>query len=181
MKPKKPHNDTIKSADLALFQMPATASVDIQLAALGALLPGLVRAPTRETMAAFVALLITLKQAELPTAQLSIIQLLEAVITLSAKLPAHKNKTTEGLINNLYEYLIADQKSVDCLPAAISQCTDWIQQISVLMPVMPTINDQNEDTQFTYTAKELYLELAELRLHISNECAQLRHEMHHQR
>lgn len=162
-------------------QVAASGSVDVQLAALGALLPGLVRNPTREQMTEFADRLVTLKQAELPGAQKPLVQLLESVITLLAKLPNHHDAATEKLINYLYEQLIAGESHVEILPAAINRFTEWLLQISAVMPVMPALSDQSQETSFAYTAKELYFELAELRSHIRDEFAKLRHEMHHHR
>lgn len=162
-------------------QVAASGSVDVQLAALGALLPALVRTPTREQMAEFADRLATLKQAELSGAQKPLAQLLESVITLLAKLPSHHDAATEKLINYLYEQLIAVDSHAAMLPEAINRFTEWLLQVSAVMPVMPALSDQSQETPFAYTAKELYFELAELRSHIRDEFAKLRHEMHHHR
>jgi pilus assembly protein FimV len=162
-------------------QVAASGSVDVQLAALGALLPGLVRTPTREQMAEFADRLATLKQAELSGVQKPLAQLLDSVITLLAKLPSHHDAVTEKLINYLYEQLIAVDSQVEMLPEAINRFTDWLLQVSAVMPVIPALSDQSQETPFAYTAKELYFELAELRSHIRDEFAKLRHEMHHHR
>lgn len=160
-------------------QVAASGSADVQLAALGALLPGLVRTPTRELMAEFTDKLATLKQAGLSSAQKPLVQLLESVVTLLAKLPNCNDAATEKLINYLYEQLIAAETNVEILLAAISMFTEWLLQVSTVMPIIPTLNDQSLETPFAYTAKELYFELAELRSHIRDEFAKLRHEMHH--
>lgn len=156
-------------------------SVDVQLAVLGALLPGLVRTPTREQMAEFADKLATLKQADLSNIQKPLVQLLESAIALLAKLPSHNEAATEKLINYLYEHLIADHSNAEILPTAISRFTDWLLQVSITMPRIPALSDQTQESQFAYTAKELYFELTELRAHIRDEFAQLRHEIHHHR
>jgi len=156
-------------------------SVDVQLAALGALLPGLVRTPTREQMTEFANKLSTLKQADLSNIQKPLVQLLESVITLLTKLSSHNEAATEKLINYLYEQLIAGHSNVEILPTAINRFTDWLLQVSITMPSIPALSDQTQEAQFAYTAKELYFELTELRAHIRDEFAQLRHEIHHHR
>jgi pilus assembly protein FimV len=158
---------------------PSIASAEIQLAALGALLPGVVRTPSRKNIAESAAMIATLKQAELSTGQQSLVQLLDAVLTMLVRLPTKDGAATEKLVNYLYEQLIAEHGQPDLLPEAIARFTAWLHQASTIMPVVPTASDQERDPQFAYTAKELYFELSELRAHIREEFAKLRHEMHH--
>jgi len=160
-------------------QAPSLESTEIQLAALGALLPIVVRTPSREKIAESAAMIATLKQTELSAVQQSLVQLLEAVLTMLVRLPTKDHAATERLVNYLYEQLIAEHGQPDVLPQAIARFTAWLQQAGTIMPVVPAAVGQEGEPQFAYTAKELYFELAELRTHIREEFAKLRHEMHH--
>jgi len=161
------------------LQVAADESAEIQLAALGALLPLVVRTPSREIIAESATVVAALKQAGLSAVQQSLVQLLESVITMLIRLPTKNDAATEKLVNYLYEQLLAEHGQPDVLPEAISRFTAWMQQASAIMPVVPAASDEGREPQFAYTAKELYFELSELRAHIREEFAKLRHEMHH--
>ena len=160
-------------------EKPLEESRQIQLAALGALLPMVVRTPSREKIAESATMVAALKQAGLSAAQQSLVQLLESVITMLVRLPTKNSAATEKLVNYLYEQLIAEHGQPDVLPEAIGRFTAWLQQASTIMPVVPAASDQEHEPQFAYTAKELYFELSALRAHIREEFDKLRHEMHH--
>jgi pilus assembly protein FimV len=160
-------------------EKPLEESRQIQLAALGALLPMVVRTPSRETIAESATMVAALKQARLSTAQQSLVQLLESVITMLVRLPTKNDAATEKLVNYLYEQLIAEHGQPEVLPEAIGRFTAWLQQASAIMPVVPAASDQEHEPRFAYTAKELYFELSALRAHIREEFDTLRHEMHH--
>lgn len=160
-------------------EKPLEESRQIQLAALGALLPVVVRTPSREKIAESATMVAALKQAGLSAVQQSLVQLLESVITMLVRLPTKNGAATEKLVNYLYEQLIAEHGQPDILPEAVSRFTAWLQQASAIMPVVPAASDQEHEPQFAYTAKELYFELSELRAHIRQEFDKLRHEMHH--
>jgi len=160
-------------------QAPASEALQMQLAALGALLPGIVRAPTHEKLAEATALVAPLKQTGLSAEQLALVQLLDAVITMLVRLPTKDAAETEKLVNYLYGLLLADHCPPSALPEAVVRYTAWLQHASTIMPVVPVAASQDQDSQYAYTAKELYFELSELRAHIREEFAKLRHEMHH--
>lgn len=160
-------------------EKPLEESRQIQLAALGALLPMVVRTPSREKIAESATVVAALKQAGLSAVQQSLVQLLESVITMLVRLPTKNDASTEKLVNYLYEQLLAEHAQPDVLLEAVSRFTTWLQQASAIMPVVPAASDQEHEPQFAYTAKELYFELSELRAHIRQEFDKLRHEMHH--
>ena len=95
------------------------------------------------------------------------------------RLPTKDDAATEKLVNYLYEQLLAEHCLPATLPEAIGRYTTWLQQASAIMPVVPAAADQVSEPTYAYTAKELYFELSELRAHIREEFAKLRHEMHH--
>lgn len=165
--------------DDQVVQTAAAGPIDVQLAALGALLPTVVRQPSREKVTEAVAMITTLRQAELSNEQRPLVQLLESVLTLLIRLPGKNDTATEKLVNFLYEQLIVGHSQTEVLPVAIAQFTDWLLQASAVMPMVPAVSDQDPSPQFAYTAKELYFELAELRSQIRDGFAQLQHEMHH--
>lgn len=160
-------------------EVPASEALQMQLATLGALLPAIVRAPTHEKLAEAAALVAPLKQTGLSAEQLALVQLLDAVITLLVRLPTKDAAETEKLVNYLYGLLLAEHCPPSALPEAVVRYTAWLQHASTIMPVMPVAAGQDQDAQYAYTAKELYFELSELRAHIREEFAKLRHEMHH--
>jgi pilus assembly protein FimV len=84
-------------------------------------------------------------------------------------------------VNYLYEQLLERECRPEVLTTAVLRFTTWLQQASALMPLVPAAAAQDEDNEphFAYSAKELYFELAELRAHIKDEFAKLRHEIHH--
>jgi pilus assembly protein FimV len=151
----------------------------IHLAALGARLPGLVRAPSLEGAAESATLLGKLKTEQLSTEQQSLVQLLDSVIILLVRMPNKDDAATEKLVNYLYECLFAGQSNSEMVTEAVSRYTNWLQQACSVMPLVPTPTSHVQEPQFAYTAKELYFELSELRAHIKKEFAALRHEMHH--
>jgi pilus assembly protein FimV len=158
---------------------PLTESRQIQLAALGALLPIVVRAPSHEKFAEAATLIANLKKTGLTTEQQSLVQLLDSVITMLVRLPTKDDAATEKLVNYLYEQLLAEHCLPGTLPEAIGRYTAWLQQASAIMPAVPAATDQESEPNYAYTAKELYFELSELRAHIREEFAKLRLEMHH--
>lgn len=160
-------------------EVPASETLQIHLAALGALLPAIVRAPTHEKLAEAAALVAPLKQTGLSAEQLALVQLLDAVITMLVRLPTKDAAETEKLVNYLYGLLLAEHCPPSALPEAVVRYTAWLQHASTIMPVVPVAAGQDQDAQYAYTAKELYFELSELRAHIREEFAKLRHEMHH--
>jgi len=153
----------------------------MQLAALGALLPFVVRTPSRDKMAEAAEVVASLQQAGLSSEQQALMQLLSSVIAMLMRLPAKEDAATEKLVNYLYEQLLLASCPAEALPEAISRFTAWLQQASAVMPLVPVASspDSNQEPQFAYTAKELYFELSELRFNIKEEFAKLRHDLHH--
>ncbi len=153
----------------------------MQLAALGALLPFVVRTPSRDKMAEAAEVVASLQQAGLSSEQQALMQLLNSVIAMLMRLPAKNDAATEKLVNYLYEQLLLASCPAEALPEAISRFTAWLQQASAVMPLVPAASspDSNQEPQFAYTAKELYFELSELRFNIKEEFAKLRHDLHH--
>jgi len=154
----------------------------MQLAALGALLPFVVRTPSRDKTAEAARVVGSLQQSPQASEQKALAQLLNSVIALLMRLPAKNDAATEKLVNYLYEQLLLPSCPAEALPEAISRFTAWLQQASAVMPLVPSATDaagDNEQPQFAYTAKELYFELSELRLNIKEEFAKLRHDLHH--
>ncbi|NLX18273.1 MAG: hypothetical protein GXY53_03195 [Desulfobulbus sp.] len=158
---------------------PSADQVEVQLATLGALLPAVVRTPSQQNVAEALARITTLRQAELAQNQQPLLQMLETVLTFLLRLPITDGKATEKLVNYFYEQLLAGSDHTDNLSVAVSRFTTWLLQAGSVLPTVPTADDQESDPKFTYTAKELYFELAGLRSHIRDEFAQLRHEMLH--
>ena len=155
-------------------------SRQIQLAALGALLPGTVRTLSREKVAESTQLIATLQNTGLPSGPQALLQLLNSVISLLVRLPKKDDAATEKLVNFLYQHLLDGQDRPEILPEAVTRFTAWLQDASAIMPLVPTETGQAIEPHFEYTAKELYFELSELRAHIREEFTKLRHEMHHQ-
>lgn len=153
----------------------------MQLAALGALLPFVVRTPSRDKMAEAAEVVASLQQAGLSSEQQALMQLLNSVIAMLMRLPAKEDAATEKLVNYLYEQLLLASCPAEALPEAISRFTAWLQQASAVMPLVPAASspDSSQEPQFAYTAKELYFELSELRFNIKEEFAKLRHDLHH--
>lgn len=156
----------------------------MHLAALGALLPLVVRTPSREKMAEAAEMIATLHQAGLSSEQTALLRLLESVVSMLMRLPAHDNAATEKLVNYLYEQLLRPSCPPDVLPNAINRFTGWLQQASSLMPLVPAVTASDEGSKeqepsFTYTAKDLYFELAALRGQIKEEFANVRHALKH--
>ncbi|MDR2550725.1 MAG: hypothetical protein LBD10_11055 [Desulfobulbus sp.] len=165
-------------------QQPATdapESKEIQLAALGALLPLVVRTPSRDNLAESAAMIATFKQADLSPAQHSLVQLLDSTLTLLVRLPTKDHAATEKLVNYLYGQLRAGEPQADVLAEAIGRFTAWMQEAGKIMPVVPAAGEreQQHEPAYTYTAKELYFELSELRSYMREEFAKLQHDMQH--
>ncbi|WP_028317356.1 hypothetical protein [Desulfobulbus elongatus] len=161
---------------------PATVeSAEIQLAALGALLPLVVRTPSRDNVAESTGMVATLKQGDLSPVQQSLVQLLESTLTLLVRLPTKEHAATERLVNYLYEQLIAEHGRADVLPEAIGRFTVWLHEAGRIMPIVPAASGQEHEPHYAYTAKELYFELSDLRASMREEFAKLRHEMEHHR
>jgi len=151
----------------------------IQLAALGALLPGVVLTMSREKAAESTQLIATLKNSELSSGQQTLAQLLNSVISLLVRQPKRNEDVTEKLVNYLYEHLLEDRCQPEILLEAVNRFTAWLLDTFAIMPPAQTDSGQENEPHFEYTAKELYFELSELRGHINEEFAKLRHEIHH--
>lgn len=154
----------------------------IHLAALGAVLPLAVRSLARDQISQSQEMLDTLLQSGGSAEHRAVGQLLQSVLAMLARLPAKDQDDTEQLVNYLYEQLLSRTLSPADLVEAIALFSTWLQQASNLMPMVPSTTGQtgkNTDPQYNYTAKELYFELAELRLHMQEEFAKIRHELQH--
>lgn len=168
--------------------LPAVAANDeerqIHLAALGAVLPLAVRTLARDQISQSQEMVGTLLHCGCSTEHRAIGQLLQSVLTMLARLPAKDQDDTEQLVNYLYEQLLSHTVPPTVLVQAIGLFNAWLQQASDLMPLVPAAAGQktgeSTDQQYHYTAKELYFELAELRLHMREEFAKIRHELQHQ-
>ncbi|MDD2464884.1 MAG: hypothetical protein PHI97_12885 [Desulfobulbus sp.] len=153
------------------------------LAALGAILPGAVRMLDRTKLKEADAMLSALQQESRSGKHKAIAQLLQSVVAMLSRLPAKSESNTEKLVNYLYEQLLRESLESTVLVAAIGRFSTWLQQAGTLMPLVPTASvveeSETQDPQFNYTAKELYFELAELRLYMNDEFAKLRHHLQH--
>ncbi len=154
-------------------------SSQLLLASLGALLPGVVRATSRENASESAQLLTALQNTELSPNRQALLQLLNSVISMLTRLPKRDIAATEKLVNYLYQHTLEAQLPPEVLPEAINRFTVWLQNAFAIMPTLPTQTDAEGAPHFAYTAKELYFELTELRGHIKEEFVKLRHEMHH--
>ncbi|MCL2340284.1 MAG: hypothetical protein FWC49_01105, partial [Proteobacteria bacterium] len=154
-------------------------SAKVQLATLGALLPQVVRTPSRDNLAQSAAIIANLKQAKLSPTRQALTQLLESTLTLLVRLPAKEQEATEQLVSSLYEQLLADRDQADVLPEAVSRFTAWLG--GRVVPIVPAASKQQPELPADYTTKELYIELAELRTTVREEFAKLQHEMRHHR
>ncbi|MCL1981080.1 MAG: hypothetical protein FWG62_08420 [Proteobacteria bacterium] len=159
--------------------MDAAESTKIQLAALGTLLPLVVRAPSHDNLAESAAMIATCKQADLTPGQHSLIQLLESTLTLLVRLPTKDHAATEKLVNYLYQRLTAGEPQADVLAEAIGRFTAWLQEAGKIMPVVPAASEPQQQGEYAYTAKELYFELSELRSYMHKEFSKLQHEIQH--
>ncbi|MBM9535478.1 hypothetical protein [Desulfobulbus alkaliphilus] len=152
----------------------------IHLAALGALLPGIVRAASREQAAESTRIIQALNDVDMSAEHQSLLHMLQSMISLLARLPARDGAATEKVVNYLYEQLLQETCRPEVLTTAVQRFTAWLQEATALMPRVPTTADNTEEApQFAYTAQELYFELTELRAQLKDEFAKLRHEMHH--
>lgn len=179
----EPAADTLTEAleaTIAEGQASADMGSKIQFAALGALLPMIVRAPAHERIAESAELFAALKKSGLASEQQALLQLLESIVTMLVRLPTKDAAATEKLVNYLYEHLLQEHCSPETLAEAVGRFTSWLQQAGAIMPLIPTVSGGPEqEPQFAYTAKELYFELSEMRTHIREEFKKLRHELHH--
>jgi pilus assembly protein FimV len=180
---REPAADTLTEAleaTIAEGQAPADMGSKIQFAALGALLPMIVRTPSHERIAESAELFAALKKSGLASEQQALLQLLESVVTMLVRLPTKDAAATEKLVNYLYEHLLQEHCSPETLAEAVGRFTSWLQQAGAIMPLIPAVSGGPEqEPQFAYTAKELYFELSEMRTHIREEFKKLRHELHH--
>jgi len=154
-------------------------SGQLLLASLGVVLPGVIRATSRENVAESDRLLTALQNTELSPNQRALLQLLNSVIGMLTRLPKREIAATEKLVNYLYQQTLEAQQPPEVLPEAINRFTTWLHNVFAIMPALPTQTGAEGGPHFEYTAKELYFELTELRSHINEEFARLRHEMHH--
>ncbi|MCL2791062.1 MAG: hypothetical protein FWD79_10520 [Desulfobulbus sp.] len=169
--------------DDQLSALPTSAgeSREIQLAALGALLPRVVRTPSRDNLAEVTAMIATCKQADLSPVQHSLLQLLESTLVMLLRLPIKDHPPTEKLVNYLYGQLIAGQTQADALPEVIGRFTAWVHEAG---RIMPAVGEGQLEPQHNYTTEELHCELSELRAYVREmrgEFAKLQHEMQHHR
>ena len=154
----------------------------MHLAALGALLPGIVRSPSLKTIAETVPQMSALRQMAMPADQLAMVQMLQTVLDQLPRSPQTISGKTERLVNYLYKHLLAQSCSPKVLPEAVNQFTRWLQDM-ITSPAAPTAPARGKTPtdempeNFPYTAKELYAELTELRAGIREEFAKLRQEM----
>lgn len=165
---------------------PATTNDEerqIHLAALGAVLPLAVRSLARDQISQSQEMVGTLLHCGGSTEHRAIGQLLQSVLAMLVRLPAKDQDDTEQLVNYLYEQLLSRTVAPTELVQAIALFSSWLQQASSLMPLVPAAAGQKTaeavEPQYHYTAKELYFELAELRLHMQEEFAKIRHELQH--
>nr|WP_321468291.1 hypothetical protein [uncultured Desulfobulbus sp.] len=180
--------DTLTEALEATFdggQQPvvAAAGFPASLSTLGALLPGAVRALDREKLREADSMLASLQLSSPSNEHKALTQLLQSVVTMLSRLPAKSEAETEKLINYLYEQLLADTLAPSVLITAVDKFNRWMQAASALMPLVPTVEQQEDEAvpgpQFNYTAKELYFELAQLRLYMNEEFSKIRHHLQH--
>jgi hypothetical protein len=158
----------------------ANESAEVQFAALGALLPLVVRTPSRDNLADAAAMIATLKQAGLSSVQQVLVQMLEATLALLVRLSAENYKSTEKLVNYLYKQLTADYNQAnDILPEVIARFTTWLLEADRTTPVaVPTdAAEQRFEPETDYTVQELRRELTELRTYVREEIAKLQHEI----
>jgi pilus assembly protein FimV len=156
----------------------------IQLATLGVLLPQAIRRLDRTKITEAEHLLASFQQGALSGEHQALTQLLHSVVTMLKRLPAKDASETEKLVNYLYHQLNQESVQPSELVEAIGRFSRWLQQAGSLLPLVPSTTEpenggQPQEPQFHYTAKELYFELAELRSHMKEEFAKLRHEIHH--
>ena len=153
--------------------------IEVVLASLGALLPGVVRAPAPGPVNESMRLLDSLQQQAASPEHRSLAQLLNSTVSLLGR-TAGKDKTeTEKLVNYLYEQLRHKEINASAVPEAVSRFSLWMQNLCATMPLVPEKAGEEREPRFEYTAKELYFELSELRASFRDELAKLRHEMHH--
>ena len=177
-----PRNQNLQATPDQPSAPPASATTanpaEIQLATLGALLPLVVRTPSRDNLAQAAAIIAELKQAKLSPTRQALTQLLDSTLTLLVRLPAKEQDANEKLINYLYEQLLADRDQANVLSEAVNRFTAWLG--GRVMPIVPAVSSkQQPEMPANYTTKELYIELSELRTAIREEFAKLQHEMRH--
>ena len=157
-----------------------SGSFQVELSSLGAILPAAVRVLDREKLQQADVKLAIL-QAQSPSSEhKALAQLMQSVVTLLPRQPAKTEDNTEQPINYLYEQLMSEQQDPAVLVTAIGRFNSWLQEAGALMPLVPAAGDDDgNEPQFHYTAKELYFELAQLRLYMNDEFAKIRHHLKH--
>jgi len=161
------------AADTDTFQVP--------LSTLGALLPAAVRELDREKLKEAHAILNGLQEQSPTSEHKALAQLLQSVVTMLSRLPAKSESDTEKLVNYLYEQLLVERQEPTVLVTAVGRFNSWMQEAGMLMPLVPAAGTEDEKNgpQYQYTAKELYFELAQLRLYMNEEFAKIRHHLEH--
>jgi len=153
----------------------------VELSSLGAILPSAVRVLDRDKLQEANSRLETLLEQSPSNEHKALGQLLQSVVTMLSRLPAKNETNTEKLVNYLYEQLLLAQLEPTVLATAIGRFNRWMQEAGTLMPLVPAAGGDDEENgpQFHYTAKELYFELAQLRLYMNDEFAKIRHHLKH--
>jgi pilus assembly protein FimV len=123
----------------------------IHLAALGALLPGIVRTASREQAAESTRVIEALNDIGLSAEHQSLLQMLQSVISLLARLPARDGAATENLVNYIYEQLLQESCPPEALTTAVQRFTTWLQDATALMPQVPTTADATEESPNSLT------------------------------
>ena len=167
---------------LAAALTPSTAEREPVLASLGALLPGVVRSPTRtrEKVKAALEQTATLSDLTEEVGQRALVQLLGAVVTLLERTASQDDAATSALVNFLYAALLRGDGGAKTLAEAIGRYAGWQEGVCSRLPRIPAQREKDEvEPQLEYTARDLYFELSELRAGFRDEFARLRHEVQH--
>ena len=165
---------------LATAVAPSAAEREPVLTSLGALLPGVVRSPTREQVHAALEQTAILRDLTDDAGQRALVQLVGAVVTLLGRTAGQDNTDTGALVNYLYTALLHGDGGPATLATAVSRYASWQEGVCARMPLIPARREGDAgEPQLEYTARDLYFELSELRAGFRDELAQLRHEMQH--
>ena len=165
---------------LATALSPSPAEREPALAGLGALLPGVVRRPTGDTVRAVLEQTEALAQLTEDAGQRALVQLLGAVVNLLGRTAGQADTASAALVNYLYERLLRGDGTAPTLATAIGRYAAWQQEVCARLPLLPARGEgATADTPVEYTAGDLYAELAELRAGFRDELARLRHEIAH--
>lgn len=165
---------------LATALSPSPAEREPALAGLGALLPGVVRRPTGDTVRAVLEQTEALAQLTEDAGQRALVQLLGAVVNLLGRTAGQADTASAALVNYLYERLLRGDGTAPTLATAIGRYAAWQQEVCARLPLLPGQGEgATADTPVEYTAGDLYAELAELRAGFRDELARLRHEIAH--